>query len=61
VAGIVRTVHVATFQRVHKGDLIVELQDATTGRRLTKQAQQLRLPVPPSKTTFASASCKTRV
>ena len=27
VAGIVRTVHVADFQRVHKGDLIVELQD----------------------------------
>jgi membrane fusion protein (multidrug efflux system) len=28
VTGIVRTVHVADFQRVHKGDLIVELQDA---------------------------------
>jgi membrane fusion protein, multidrug efflux system len=27
VAGIVRTVHVADFQRVHRGDLIVELQD----------------------------------
>src|SRR5260370_12294915 len=27
VAGIVRTVHVTDFQRVHKGDLIVELQD----------------------------------
>jgi membrane fusion protein (multidrug efflux system) len=27
VAGIVRAVHVADFQRVHKGDLIVELQD----------------------------------
>src|SRR5690242_10792399 len=27
VAGIVRTVHVADFQRVHKGELIVELQD----------------------------------
>jgi membrane fusion protein (multidrug efflux system) len=27
VAGIVRTVHVADFQRVQKGDLIVELQD----------------------------------
>jgi membrane fusion protein (multidrug efflux system) len=27
VTGIVRTVHVADFQRVHKGDLIVELQD----------------------------------
>src|SRR5260370_9032880 len=27
VAGIVRTVPVADFQRVHKGDLIVELQD----------------------------------
>jgi len=27
VAGIVRTVYVADFQRVHKGDLIVELQD----------------------------------
>src|SRR5258705_813258 len=27
VAGIVRTVHVADFQRVHKGDLSVELQD----------------------------------
>jgi len=27
VAGIVRTVHVQDFQRVHKGDLIVELQD----------------------------------
>src|ERR1700691_2142156 len=27
VAGIVREVHVADFQRVHKGDLIVELQD----------------------------------
>jgi membrane fusion protein, multidrug efflux system len=27
VAGIVRTVHVADFQRVHKGDLILELQD----------------------------------
>jgi membrane fusion protein (multidrug efflux system) len=27
VAGIVRTVHVADFQGVHKGDLIVELQD----------------------------------
>jgi len=27
VAGIVRTVHVGDFQRVHKGDLIVELQD----------------------------------
>jgi membrane fusion protein (multidrug efflux system) len=27
VAGIVRTVHVEDFQRVHKGDLIVELQD----------------------------------
>jgi len=27
VAGIVRTVHVADFQRVRKGDLIVELQD----------------------------------
>ena len=27
VAGIVRTVHVADFQRVHKGDLIVDLQD----------------------------------
>src|ERR1700681_1487059 len=27
VAGIVRTVHVADYQRVHKGDLIVELQD----------------------------------
>jgi membrane fusion protein (multidrug efflux system) len=27
VAGIVRTVHVADFQPVHKGDLIVELQD----------------------------------
>jgi membrane fusion protein (multidrug efflux system) len=27
VAGIVRTVHVADFQQVHKGDLIVELQD----------------------------------
>src|SRR6266571_3169016 len=27
VAGIVRTVHVADFQRVHKGDLIVELED----------------------------------
>src|SRR5260221_5971239 len=26
VAGIVRTVHVADFQRVHQGDLIVELQ-----------------------------------
>src|SRR5690349_10066084 len=26
-AGIVRTVHVADFQPVHKGDLIVELQD----------------------------------
>jgi len=27
VAGIVRAVHVADYQRVHKGDLIVELQD----------------------------------
>jgi len=27
VAGIVRSVHVADFQRVHKGELIVELQD----------------------------------
>jgi membrane fusion protein (multidrug efflux system) len=27
VAGIVRTVHVEDFQQVHKGDLIVELQD----------------------------------
>ena len=27
VAGIVRVVHVSDFQRVHKGDLIVELQD----------------------------------
>jgi membrane fusion protein (multidrug efflux system) len=27
VAGIVRTVHVADYQRVHKGDLIVELED----------------------------------
>jgi len=27
VAGIVRTVHVADFQRVHKGELIVDLQD----------------------------------
>src|SRR5258706_1193954 len=27
VAGIVRTVHVADFQQVHKGDLVVELQD----------------------------------
>jgi membrane fusion protein, multidrug efflux system len=27
VAGIVRTVHVVDFQRVHKGELIVELQD----------------------------------
>jgi membrane fusion protein, multidrug efflux system len=27
VAGIVRTVHVEDFQRVHKGDLIIELQD----------------------------------
>jgi len=27
VAGIVRTVHVSDFQGVHKGDLIVELQD----------------------------------
>jgi membrane fusion protein (multidrug efflux system) len=27
VAGIVRTVHVTDFQRVHKDDLIVELQD----------------------------------
>jgi membrane fusion protein (multidrug efflux system) len=27
VAGIVRTVHVADFQQVHKGDLIVELED----------------------------------
>src|SRR5258705_674362 len=27
VAGIVRTVHVADFQRVHQGELIVELQD----------------------------------
>src|SRR5260370_8375856 len=27
VAGIVRTVHVADFQRVYKGDFIVELQD----------------------------------
>src|SRR6476646_5655667 len=27
VTGIVRTVHIADFQRVHKGDLIVELQD----------------------------------
>jgi membrane fusion protein (multidrug efflux system) len=27
VAGIVRTVHVADFQRVHEGELIVELQD----------------------------------
>jgi membrane fusion protein, multidrug efflux system len=27
VAGIVRAVHVEDFQRVHKGDLIVELQD----------------------------------
>src|SRR5260370_16636440 len=27
VAGIVRTVHVADFQQVHKADLIVQLQD----------------------------------
>ena len=27
VAGIVRTVHVTDFQQVHRGDLIVELQD----------------------------------
>src|SRR6202162_2595875 len=27
VTGIVRTVHVADFQQVHRGDLIVELQD----------------------------------
>src|SRR3984893_14933359 len=27
VAGIVRTVHVADYQQVHKGDLIVELED----------------------------------
>jgi len=27
VAGIVRTVHVTDYQRVHKGDLIAELQD----------------------------------
>jgi membrane fusion protein, multidrug efflux system len=27
VAGIVRAVHIADFQQVHKGDLIVELQD----------------------------------
>src|SRR5271168_4641363 len=27
VAGIVRAVHVADYQQVHKGDLIVELQD----------------------------------
>src|SRR5271155_5408725 len=27
VAGIVRTVHVADFQQVHKGDLLFELQD----------------------------------
>jgi membrane fusion protein, multidrug efflux system len=27
VAGIVRAVHVEDFQRVHKGDLIIELQD----------------------------------
>src|SRR5712671_4279031 len=27
VAGIVRTVHVTDFQQVHKGDLLIELQD----------------------------------
>ena len=31
VAGIVRAVHVADFQQVHKGDLIVELRSATAG------------------------------
>jgi membrane fusion protein (multidrug efflux system) len=34
VAGIVRTVHVADFQQVHKGDLIVELQDDDYGAQL---------------------------
>jgi membrane fusion protein, multidrug efflux system len=28
VAGIVRTVHVSDYQQVHKGDLLVELQDS---------------------------------
>jgi len=37
VAGIVRTVHVTDFQRVHKGDLIVELQ-TTTNRAQVDQA-----------------------
>jgi len=31
VAGIVRTVHVADFQRVHKSDLIIELRTTITG------------------------------
>src|ERR1700754_2008645 len=37
VAGIVRTVHVTDYQQVHKGDLMVELQDGDY-RALVAQA-----------------------
>ena len=38
VPGIVRAVHVEDFQRVHKGDLIIELQDEDFFRRDAHEA-----------------------
>jgi len=56
----VRTVHVTDFQRVHKGDLIVELQDDDYRAQVDQASAAVEQPAPLSKTTVASASCRRR-
>jgi len=60
VAGIVRTVHVADFQRVHKGELIVELQDDDYQAQADQASAAVEAGHAAIETTCASASCRTR-
>ena len=60
VAAIVRAVDVADYQQVHKGDLLVELQDDDYRRRWIKPKRQLRRHAPASRKISGNASCRTR-
>src|SRR5208337_5636943 len=56
VAGIVSAVHISDYQQVHKGDLLVELQDSDFQAQADQAKAAVEVPTPPSKTIFASAN-----
>jgi len=60
VAGIVRTVHVADFQQVHKGELVVELQDDDYRTQVDQASATVEAARSASKITAGSANCRTR-